>query len=278
MINPMLAEEVPISKLWKYKGKYVAERKWNGTRGFVDKDKTYNRRHIDYTLRIPEVREITKVKQDIILDGEFVVLENDRENFTKCESRCATHRPTKEDLEEKPITFIAFDLLKYGNDSLIMESYDTRRFLLEKLFDDYSFDHIKLIDINDNLDEAWDEVERRKLEGLILKRRDSRYFEGSRNYSWVKLKLWKDAKVKIVGYTMGDGNRDDTFGSLVLADDKGKVGTGFNRSDLLKLSDEFTELGKEGEITRIEPFNVKIKYLFKSEKGKYISAVYQGKA
>jgi ATP-dependent DNA ligase len=73
------------------------------------------------------------------------------------------------------------------------------------------------------------------LEGIMAKRRDSKYLPGKRNDLWIKIKVRQTAECFIVGFTQGKGNRDQTFGALHIAEKtdkgfvyRGKVGTGFN--------------------------------------------------
>ena len=73
------------------------------------------------------------------------------------------------------------------------------------------------------------------LEGMVAKRRDSRYQPGARSPSWLKVKEVQDQELVVGGYTPGTGYRSKTFGALVLGyyegDDlsyAGRVGSGFD--------------------------------------------------
>jgi bifunctional non-homologous end joining protein LigD len=75
------------------------------------------------------------------------------------------------------------------------------------------------------------------MEGVVAKRRDSRYRPGSRDKAWVKVKAERTQEVVIGGWTEGNGSRKGTFGALLLGIPAtpsarslrfvGKVGTGF---------------------------------------------------
>jgi bifunctional non-homologous end joining protein LigD len=74
-----------------------------------------------------------------------------------------------------------------------------------------------------------------RLEGVVAKRRDSRYRPGERSPDWVKIKLIKTQEVVIGGWTDGQGERADSFGALLVGVHEagrlrcaGKVGTGFD--------------------------------------------------
>ncbi len=77
------------------------------------------------------------------------------------------------------------------------------------------------------------------LEGIMAKKKKSSYEEGKRSDNWLKIKQEKTCDCVIFGYTKGEGNREKTFGSLILGlyDATGpvfigKVGTGLSDEDL----------------------------------------------
>ena len=85
------------------------------------------------------------------------------------------------------------------------------------------------------------EVQRRGLEGLIGKLRDSRYEAGGRSGAWIKLKVLNEQEFVIGGFTPPQGARQH-FGALLVGyyEKKkflfaGKVGTGFNTKSLASL-------------------------------------------
>ena len=49
------------------------------------------------------------------------------------------------------------------------------------------------------------------------KRVDSRYLPGKRSRDWLKFKTHGEEEFVIAGYTRGQGRREGSFGSLVLA-------------------------------------------------------------
>src|SRR5205807_66539 len=74
----------------------------------------------------------------------------------------------------------------------------------------------------------------RGLEGIIAKRTDARYVPGKRSRDWIKIKKKTTLDCVIAGITAGEGEREDTFGSLILGAyhegslfHVGRVGTGF---------------------------------------------------
>ena len=84
--------------------------------------------------------------------------------------------------------------------------------------------------------ELFDTTKRLGLEGLIAKHKSGKYVQGIRSKEWLKIKNIKTQDCVIIGYTRGEGNRKNYFGSLLLAvnDSGGKLrfvghtGSGFN--------------------------------------------------
>ena len=56
------------------------------------------------------------------------------------------------------------------------------------------------------------------LEGLVAKHKSSKYVQGIRSRDWLKIKHIKTQDCVVIGYTRGEGNRENYFGSLLLAD------------------------------------------------------------
>jgi bifunctional non-homologous end joining protein LigD len=81
------------------------------------------------------------------------------------------------------------------------------------------------------------------MEGIMCKKKGSRYQAGIRSNDWVKVKVRTSDEAVIIGYTKGQGDRAGLFGAMHLAkpiDEQrwlymGKVGTGFNANQLNEL-------------------------------------------
>ena len=92
------------------------------------------------------------------------------------------------------------------------------------------------------------EVARLGLEGVIAKRRNSRYEPGARGGAWLKVKVVREQEMVIGGYTDPGGTRK-YFGALILGYYErgkllyaGKVGTGFGTALLRALHEKFQGL------------------------------------
>jgi bifunctional non-homologous end joining protein LigD len=92
------------------------------------------------------------------------------------------------------------------------------------------------------------EMKARGLEGLIGKRRDSKYEVGRRSGGWVKFKWTNEQEFVIGGYTQPKGTRTH-FGALLIGYYEknkllfaAKVGTGFDQKLLESLYNKFKNL------------------------------------
>ncbi len=248
-VKPMLALAGELPKRdagWAY------EFKWDGVRAMVYVDggrvRAFTRNDKSLLSAFPELRDIGLHlgSRSAILDGEIVALDKDnRPNFSTLSKRL--HVTSKSEIEKLrhsiPASFFAFDLLYLEGHSLMDRSYDDRRAALESLElrgETYATppsitntSGAKVLDIS----------RERGFEGVVLKRRDSRYVAGSRSGSWIKVKNFFTQEVVIGGWTEGKGEREGSLGALLLGvpTDQGlgyvgKVGTGFTaaiRTDLL---------------------------------------------
>jgi bifunctional non-homologous end joining protein LigD len=91
-----------------------------------------------------------------------------------------------------------------------------------------------------------------RLEGVVSKRRRSRYEPGRRSSAWVKSPLVNTQEVLVGGWTPGQGRRAGTIGSLLLGAYDGQgllrylghVGTGFTDAALDVLAKSLKPLAR----------------------------------
>jgi bifunctional non-homologous end joining protein LigD len=242
-VAPMLATTAarpPGGPGWAF------EFKWDGVRAVVavagDRVRLTSRLGNEVTDGYPELVEIAALThgRPALLDGEVVTLDPaGRPNFNLLQDRMHVRHPPPELRARVPVWFYAFDLLMLDGRSLLHAPYDERRAHLDELeptgrvlvppsFSDVTGD--QLLEI----------ARQHGLEGIVAKRRASRYEPGRRSPAWLKTALSRRQEVLIGGWTVGDGRRSRTFGSLLLgahdADGAlrylGHVGTGFSDAQL----------------------------------------------
>ncbi len=133
-----------------------------------------------------------------------------------------------------PVHYLIFDVLYLDGRPLINESYDERRSMLESLALDGP-DWVVTDTFTDvSGDKVLDVARSGGLEGVVAKLRSGRYRPGRRSDAWIKVKLTRTQEVVIGGWAPGKGNRQQTFGALLVGvpggeglEYVGKVGTGF---------------------------------------------------
>ena len=231
-VKPMLAS---IAKTAFDDKDWLFEIKWDGYRAITEikkgEVKFYSRNGIEFSERFPAiVKELQKIKHDVILDGEIVLLnEKNLPEFQKLQHY--------ENHLNYPLLYYVFDMLMLDGKSTTELPLTDRKVLVKKLLK------------NDNVIRYCDDVDEKGvsffatakeqgLEGIIAKKKDSTYAKGARSKEWLKIKNVQSTESVIVGYTEPKGGRHH-FGSLILANKKGRgwqyrghVGTGFN-NDLL---------------------------------------------
>lgn len=219
---------------------WIFEVKWDGTRALCFYEggtfKLQNRRLYDTTYRYPEVRIAAKAKR-AIFDGEVVIMWEGRPSFEMLQKR--EHLASAEDIariaKKLPATYVAFDILYLDGRDLTAKPLMERKKILADVFE--NTESAVVTDYVEGEGEAFYRICReRGLEGVIAKQRDSKYQIGKRSSVWRKIKALKTVDCVIAGVTVGEGNRADSFGALILGlyDRKelrcvGRVGTGFDR-------------------------------------------------
>jgi bifunctional non-homologous end joining protein LigD len=246
---PMLAKAGPLPASdtgWAF------EFKWDGVRAIsaVERGRirAMSRGEKDLTAAFPELSEVVAQLggRDAVLDGELVAFDDaGRPSFGRLQRRLnlTSQAVIARRAEEVPVTYLVFDLLALDGESLLDTAYDDRRSRLESL--GLSGESVATPPVFRDArgSEVLAAAAAAGLEGVVAKRRDSRYRPGERATSWVKIKIIKTQEVVLGGWTDGEGERAGSLGALVLGVYDagelvyaGKVGTGFDassRRDLL---------------------------------------------
>ncbi len=182
---------------------------------------------------------------DAVLDGEIVALGgNGAPDFGLLQQRMGLTKPGDVARAQTgaPVTLLVFDVLRAGGHGKQNDEYAERRLGLDKLGVDDGETILVPAAYDGSLKEAITSSKKLGLEGVLAKRRDSRYVAGKRSSNWIKIKHQRMQEVVIGGWREGNGSRADTIGSLLLGipDDGGlryigRVGTGFNDKTLAEL-------------------------------------------
>ena len=245
---------------------WVFEPKWDGIRAIAvcgEETRLVSRNHKDITVAYPELHDLHDqvVALDAMLDGEIVAFDEAVPSFHRLQQRMHLRDPRKIEQMAKriPAAFLVFDLLYLDDEDLTGRPLEERRRLLEESI--VPTETMQLSPVTDGEGVAlFEAAAAQGLEGIMAKRRSSRYQPGARSRDWLKAKVTFDADVVIVGWTEGEGRRAGTLGSLVMAVFDGpdlryvgNVGTGFDRESL---ADALERLQGLGEAERSFPADV----------------------
>jgi len=191
------------------------EDKWDGMRVLADvqdgRVRLASRRGNDVTVAFPELAGLAAAHQDVLLDGEVVVLRGGVPSFAALAERFHVRdaRRAAALATVAPATLIAFDVLRLYGVDLTGRPWQERREALERLTP--SGTAWQLSPVYDDGPALLDATRERGLEGIVAKRRASPYREGARSADWVKL-----AHQRVQSCVVG-GWRTET-------DDPGRVG------------------------------------------------------
>jgi ATP-dependent DNA ligase len=174
---------------------YLFEIKWDGTRmlAFVEEDgyRLINRHRAERTLQYPELAWLSELPAGMILDGEVVVFHEGRPDFRRLLSRDQAGSPLKIRFSARnmPATYVVFDLLYHGYESLLDRPLVERRRRLHQLLADLGRPQVVFSEGIVGAGQAlFEEVCQQRLEGVMAKRLASRYRPGKRTTAWLKIK------------------------------------------------------------------------------------------
>ena len=228
-------------------GRWAVEVKWDGVRALAAVQ------HGRLTLRSRNGNDITAAYPELVsppctalLDGEIVALGPDgNPDFGLLQSRMHVRGPSAELVRAVPVSYLVFDVLHVGDRSLLSCPYDERRAVLAAL--DLPF-QLSPFFTEDTAAVAAATKEQR-LEGVVAKRRDSRYEPGRRSDCWVKVKHVRRQSAVVGGWKPGDGGRAGQLGSLLLGVQTdaglayaGHVGSGFTAATLRQVGERLAVL------------------------------------
>lgn len=204
-ISPMLIAEnvAPFAD-----DRYLYEMKWDGERCIAYLDPTgetelRNKRQVRMLPKVPELVEIHKqAKKRCILDGELLCLVDGKPSFEAIQRRSLMSNRYKIELEAKryPATFIAFDCLYYDGKDLTLLSLTERKAVLQKAVKESERLAISRVFDDGQALALFQLAKEQGLEGIVAKRKDSLYFQGTRTKTWLKIKNMMDDDFVVCGY------------------------------------------------------------------------------
>lgn len=254
-VQPMLARP---GSLPARDADWAAEIKWDGYRAGAycrgGDLELVSRNGNEISDRFPEITELgaSAPGENLILDGEIVALDPEGlPDFGRLQQLFHAERTGRRP-EGPGAVYMIFDVLHHAGRQLADLPYLERREILGGLdLNGPSWqtpDHAR-----GDLTELLGATRERGLEGLVLKRLDSRYEPGMRSGAWLKVKNVRSQELVVGGWLPGEGAREGKVGALLVGawDGEGaerrllymgRVGTGFDRDSLALLADRLEPL------------------------------------
>lgn len=197
-----LVSALPSGDEWLY------EAKFDGYRAIALKDgavvKILSRRGHDLTRSYPAVQKAVAAlrAKTAALDGEIVAFDEEgKPSFQQLQHRT---------VRSAAIRFFVFDLLHLNGNDLVNLPLEERRTRLAEIVQGSSVEFSA--ELPGTPDEVMHAVAQVGLEGVVAKRRDSRYEPGKRSGVWQKVKVQNRQEFVIGGYKP----EAKTFQSLVV--------------------------------------------------------------
>jgi ATP-dependent DNA ligase I len=249
-----------------------AEQKFDGVRAQLhatpDRVEVYSRDLHNISQQFPELAGLS-FSQNLILDGEIIAYDaNKKLTFFDLQRRLGRKRARDLfETDDVPIAFMAFDLLLLDNRSLVRESLQLRRSLLESLSLPRLIQLLpnKRVATANEIEAAFIAARDLGSEGLMLKDPGSSYQPGRRGGSWIKLKReLATLDVVVVGAEQGHGKRSHVLSDYTFAvrnsengqlETIGKAYSGLTDAEIEELTEHFqrTTTRKIGRLHEVVP-------------------------
>lgn len=226
-VKPMLLTDVPDIPLgddWLYEAKY------DGYRCILVWDKGKNipelksRNGNVLNEKFPEIIRFCKsIYAEIepylplIFDGEIVYLINhfqSKFSFVQKRGKMTNQKNIESNAKTFPCHYIVFDLLKLKGKDKGNSRLTTRKQLLSDLFERLNLldtvqyndsKRLQAIDVFEDPHLLWQKVTSHNGEGIIAKKRSSKWLENTRTKSWQKIKNWKHVNVILTKFDQLNG-------------------------------------------------------------------------
>jgi DNA ligase-1 len=234
-IRSQLAERLPNPEaVIKRLGLVAVQPKYDGIRVQIHKDgsavRVFSRNLEDYTLMFSELTTAAQALKDetLILDGEAIAYSKELEEFLPFQLTASRRRQhgIEEAARELPLVAFIFDILYQNGRDLTDLPYEERLARVDEVIAGSTVllpapiiktDSVEVLTktLLDNISQG--------LEGVVVKRPDSKYQAGARNFNWVKLKRHTSGELNdtvdlvLLGYYFGKGKRAEFGVGALLA-------------------------------------------------------------
>lgn len=192
---------------------FIYELKLDGERcvAYLDPNKgteLRNKRNMKMLAKVPELSEIhLQVNRRCILDGELIIIKDGKPDFFEIQRRSLTSNEFKIYLQSSkyPASFTAFDILYYEDREIVNLPLMKRKELLDNVVNENEKLSVSRY-IEERGVDFYNLSEQNELEGIVAKRKDSKYFYDKRTKDWIKIKNLKDDDFVVCGYIEKENN------------------------------------------------------------------------
>jgi DNA ligase 1 len=234
-IRSQLAERLPNPEaVIKKLGLVAVQPKYDGIRVQIHKNgsevRVFSRNLEDYTLMFSELTAAAQALKDktLILDGEAIAYSKELEEYLPFQLTASRRRQhgIEQAARDLPLVAFVFDILYQNGRDLTELPYEERLALVDEVIAGSTVllpapiiktDSVEVLTktLLDNISQG--------LEGVVVKRPDSKYQAGARNFNWVKLKRHTSGQLNdtvdlvLLGYYFGKGKRAEFGVGALLA-------------------------------------------------------------
>lgn len=235
LMRPMLATRgttVPTGPEWLH------EVKWDGIRVLAEVEggtlRLWSRNGNDVSAAYPELVPLpdTVTGHDLLLDGEVVAFADGVPSFGALADRMHVRNARKAAAlaATNPVTVMVFDLLRHDGEDLTGLPLEERRARLEALR--LASPRWQVPPAYDDGRALFDATAAQGLEGVVSKKRSSRYHDGRRTAEWLKFPH-RDTESYVVGGWRLETDSGSRLGALLVGQPtaeglvyRGRVGSG----------------------------------------------------
>ncbi|ULT57413.1 ATP-dependent DNA ligase [Neobacillus drentensis] len=236
---------------------FITELKLDGIRLIysvddIGKVRLYSRHNNEITSKFPELHDL-HIPPGTVLDGELIV--SDKQGKPDFEAVMNRFMSSK---DKSPITFVAFDVIQHKGNRITNLPLLERKEVLAGLVPEDNTMIAKMQFIEGHGEDYFDAIKAQALEGIVLKRKYSRYEVGKRSNSWLKVINYLFSDVFVVGYR----KQHKKFGLLLAFDDghyAGVMELGVPES-ARRIVDGKPIIREENDFAFIEPVKCRVKY------------------
>jgi DNA ligase D-like protein (predicted ligase) len=242
--------------------KHLFEIKWDGTRAIsyveTGRRRVLNRNRNRLDEKYPELEALSGVPDGTVIDGEITVMRDGMPSFQGLLVREQARSPdrVRAAAANHPATYMVFDLLYLGGESVMDQPLTDRRALLRDIVAPIADARLAMSEGIVGDGEAYHErAVELGLEGTVAKRLDSKYLPGKRTDAWIKSKGTQTIPCVIIGYVPEGA---DDLRSLAIATEHegslvsvGRVGSGLDAVTRRKLARRLGPLRREEPV--VEP-------------------------